>query len=175
MPVALAMLATERSISAHRITNVRPTAIMPVTEICVRMFCKLPKVAKEALAVEKNPTSSSSVAKGAMLRNCPRSQFGMILLSRDFEQPVLADRFVGKLPHHSALFHDQDAIGERQHRFWFAGNDDDRDPLFTQATHDLQDVVLGAHVHAPCRLTKDQHPRQIGQPFRQRDFLLVAA
>ncbi len=35
MPMALAMLATDRSISAHRITKVSPTAMMPVTEICV--------------------------------------------------------------------------------------------------------------------------------------------
>ena len=38
IPVALAMLATERSISAQRMTKVRPTAMMPVTETCVRMF-----------------------------------------------------------------------------------------------------------------------------------------
>jgi hypothetical protein len=31
MPVALAMLATDKSISAHRITNVSPTAIIAVT------------------------------------------------------------------------------------------------------------------------------------------------
>src|ERR1700733_9348811 len=31
MPVGLEMLATDKSISAHRITNVSPTAIIPVT------------------------------------------------------------------------------------------------------------------------------------------------
>ena len=74
MPVALAMLATDRSISAHRITNVSPTAIIPVTEICVRMFSRLPSVAKESLAAQKKPTSTSSVAKGATLRSRPCSQ-----------------------------------------------------------------------------------------------------
>ena len=74
MPVALATLATDRSISAHRITKVRPAAMIPVTEICVRMFCRLPSVAKELLAAEKNTTSTSSVANGATLRSCPCSQ-----------------------------------------------------------------------------------------------------
>ena len=50
MPVALAMLATLRSISAVRITKVRPTAMMAVTETCERMFSRLPIVAKDGLA-----------------------------------------------------------------------------------------------------------------------------
>ena len=73
MPVTLAMLATERSISAHRITKVRPTAMMPVTETWVRMLPKLSSVAKEGLAAAKKPLRQISVRNGAMLRICERS------------------------------------------------------------------------------------------------------
>ena len=47
MPVTLAMLAIERSISAQRITKVRPTAMTPVTDTWVRMLPRLSSVAKE--------------------------------------------------------------------------------------------------------------------------------
>ncbi len=68
MPVALATAATERSISPHRMTKVSPTAMMPVTEIWVRMLARLSSVAKDGLARLKKTTSTSSVANGAMLR-----------------------------------------------------------------------------------------------------------
>src|SRR5215831_16730778 len=53
MPVTLAMLAIDRSISAQRMTKVRPTAIMPVTETWVRMLPTLSRVAKDGLATAK--------------------------------------------------------------------------------------------------------------------------
>ena len=53
MPVALATPATLRSISAQRMTKVRPTAMMPVTETWVRMLARLSRVAKEGLATLK--------------------------------------------------------------------------------------------------------------------------
>ncbi len=68
MPVALATAATERSISPHRITKVSPTAMIPVTEIWVRMLARLSSVAKAELASVKKTTRQSSVANGAMLR-----------------------------------------------------------------------------------------------------------
>src|SRR5580700_629577 len=73
MPAALAMLATERSISAHRITKVRPTAMIPVTDTWVRMLPTLSSVGKDALSKEKKATRQMSVRKGAILRICPRS------------------------------------------------------------------------------------------------------
>ena len=73
MPVTLAMLAIDRSISAQRITKVRPTAMMPVTETWVRMLPKLSSVAKEGLAAAKKPKRQISVRNGAMLRICERS------------------------------------------------------------------------------------------------------
>ncbi len=72
MPVTLAMLATDRSISAHRITKVRPTAMMPVTDTCVRMLPRLSMVAKDGLAIAKKPLRKISVRNGAMLRICER-------------------------------------------------------------------------------------------------------
>src|SRR5690349_5517102 len=159
MPVTLAMAAIERSISAHRITKVRPTAMMPVTEIWVRMLPKLSSVAKEGLATAKKPNRQISVRKGAMLRIWERSTVAsprgrlrsaatvtlspvvMSLSSRRFQQAVLADLFVGKLPHHSAALEHDDAIGERQHRLRFGGKHDDGEPLGTQVADDVDDVV----------------------------------
>ncbi len=74
IPVALATLATLRSISAQRMTKVSPAAMIPVIEIWVRMLERLPTVAKEGLARLKKTTRTSRVMKGAILRSCPRSQ-----------------------------------------------------------------------------------------------------
>src|SRR5439155_1033787 len=130
MPVNLAMASIERSISAHRITKVRPTAMMPVTEICVRMLPRLSSVAKEGLAAAKKPNRQISVRNGAMLRiwdrsiaASPRGRFRSVatvtlspevmpVSSRRFQQAVLADLFVGKLPHHGAALEHDDAIGD---------------------------------------------------------------
>ena len=72
MPVAFATLAIDRSISAHRMTKVRPTAMMPVTDTWVRMLPRLSSVVKEGLAKPKKATRQMSVRKGAMLRIWPR-------------------------------------------------------------------------------------------------------
>src|ERR1044072_2289120 len=125
MPVTLAMAATDRSISAHRITKVRPTAMMPVTEIWVRMLPRLSSVANDGLAAAKKLNRQISVRNGAMLRiwersivASPRGRFrsaGTVTLSpevmsvssRRFQEAVLADLFVGKLHHHgTALAHE---------------------------------------------------------------------
>ncbi len=72
MPVALAIAAKERSISAQRITKVRPTAMIPVIDMVVRMLPRLSTVRKEGLAAAKKTISAISVTKGAMLRICAR-------------------------------------------------------------------------------------------------------
>src|SRR6478752_2022626 len=173
MPVTLAMAAIERSISAHRITKVRPTAMMPVTEICVRMLPKLSSVAKEGLAAAKKPNRQISVRNGAMLRIWERSIAAsprgrlrsaatalspevMPVSSRRFEQAVLADLFVGKFPHHRAALEHEDAVGERQHRLRLGGEHDDGEPLGAQIPDDVDDVVLGADIHAAGRLAQHQ-------------------
>src|SRR6266851_220586 len=122
MPVTLAMAAIERSISAHRITKVRPTAMMPVTETWVRILAKLSRVAKEGLAAAKKPVMQISVRNGAMLRICERSIMptlrgrlptaGTVAPSARhflppsgrFEQAVLADHLTRKFAHHHAAF-----------------------------------------------------------------------
>src|SRR5581483_5783820 len=78
MPVTLAMLAIERSISAQRMTKVRPTAMMPVTETWDRMLPTLSMVAKEGLATAKKAESRISVRKGAILRICERRKLAML-------------------------------------------------------------------------------------------------
>ena len=78
MPVTLAMLATDRSISAQRITKVRPTAMMPVTETWVRMLPTLSSVANEGLAAAKKPLRQISVRNGAMLRIWERNMAAIL-------------------------------------------------------------------------------------------------
>src|SRR5439155_12550565 len=192
MQVTLAMAAIERSISAHRITKVRPTAMMPVTEIWVRMLPRLSSVANEGLAAAKKPNRQISVRNGAMLRIWERSTAAsrcgrlrsaatvtlspvvMSVSSRRFEQAILADLFVGKLPHDSAALEHDDAVGERQHRLGLGGEHDDGEPLGAQITDDVDDVVLGTDIHAAGRLAQHQQPRRVAQPFRQSHLLLVA-
>src|SRR5688572_14537228 len=69
MPVTLAIAATERSISAQRMTKVRPTAIIAVIEIWFRMLKKFAVVKKEELDRLKKTTRKMSVANGAILRS----------------------------------------------------------------------------------------------------------
>ena len=69
MPTALATAATDRSISAVRITKVRPTAMMPVIDTCDMMLKALSTVRKDGLAIEKKTMSAKSVKTGAILRN----------------------------------------------------------------------------------------------------------
>src|ERR1700730_6710860 len=127
MPVTLAMLAIDRSISAQRITKVRPTAMMPVTETCVTT---LTSVAKEGLAAAKKPVRQISVRNGAMLRIWERkitailcgifrstdavtlSPVVIFLSSRRFQQAVFADRFICEFAHHRAALEHDDAIGK---------------------------------------------------------------
>src|SRR3954464_7028455 len=109
MPVALAIAATERSISAHRIAKVGPTAITPVTEIWVRILAPLSRVAKDGLARPKKTSSAISVTKGAMLRIWLRRNADMTSpFLCGFQQPILADRLVGELAHDAALLHHHD-------------------------------------------------------------------
>src|SRR5579859_2673278 len=117
MPVALATAATLKSISAHRITNVSPTAMMPVTLICCRMLPRLSIVRKLGLTAPNSTTSTSSVANGAMLRSWLRSQeFIGKSPSCGGEQAVLADHLAGEFLGDTAALHHQDAVGHRQHR-----------------------------------------------------------
>src|SRR6516165_5070194 len=193
MPVTLAILAIDRSISAQRMTKVSPTAMMPVTETWVRMLPTLSMVAKEGLAIAKKADSKISVRNGAMLRICERSSaaipldplrspegtaLSLLTISRSsgcFQQAVLADFFVGELAHDRAALEHDDAIGERQHRLRLGREHDDGKPPFAQVPNDVDDVVLGTDIHAAGRLAQDQHARREGQPFGERDFLLVAA
>src|SRR5664279_3663147 len=119
MPVTLAMLAIDRSISAQRITKVRPTAPMPVADTWVRMLPTLSSVAKEGLAAAKNPLRQISVRNGAMFRIWERSIAATLrgrfrsaaatvtlspvvicVSSRRFQQAILADGLAREFAHH---------------------------------------------------------------------------
>src|SRR5260370_33084168 len=143
MPVTLAMLAIERSISAQRITKVSPTAMMPVTDTWVRMLPTLSSVAKEGLAAAKNPVRKMSVRKGAILRIWARKSAPIVgvglgtssiaepftlsssVASRRLEQAVLAHRLVREFAHHRAPLEHDNAIGKGKHRLRLRRNADD--------------------------------------------------
>src|ERR1700730_3917717 len=194
MPVTLAMPAIDMSISAHRITKVRPTAMMPVTETWVRMLPTLSSVAKEGLAAAKKPLSRMRVRNGPMLRIWERNIAAILpgrfrpgaetltlssvtirISSRRFQQAVLADRLIREFAHHRAALEHDDAVGERQNGFGLGRDHDDGEPARAQVADDVDDVAFGAHVHAPGRLAQHQKPRRIAQPFCQRHLLLIAA
>src|SRR5690349_13123384 len=118
------MAATDRSISAHRITKVRPTAMIPVTEIWVRMLAALSSEAKDRLARLKNATSAIRVTNGAMMRIWLRRKAPIAVMSRRLQQLVLAHGPVGELAHDAALLHHDDAVGKRQHRLGLGRHDD---------------------------------------------------
>src|SRR5216684_8114713 len=191
MPVTLAMLAIDKSISAQRITKVRPTAMMPVTETWVRMLPRLSSVAKEGLAAAKKALRHISVRNGATLRIWERSMAAILrgrlrsavtlspvtiwVSSRRFHQTVLADRLVAEFAHHRAALEDDDAIGERKNRLGFGREHDNGKSLRAQIADDVDHVVLRANVHPARRFAQHKKTRRIAQPLRKGDFLLVAA
>src|SRR4029450_3827320 len=115
MPVTLAMAATDRSISAHRITKVRPTAMSPVTEICVRMFAALSSEAKDRLVRQKKATSTIRVANGAMMRIWLRRKTAIAVMSRRLQELVLAHALAGEFAHDASLRHHDHAVGQGSH------------------------------------------------------------
>src|SRR5665213_1806364 len=169
------MPAIDRSISAQRITKVNPTAMMPVTDTWVSILPTLSSVAKEGLAAAKKPLRQIRVRNGAILRIwersivervrlCFRSAAGTAMPSsvaihvslRRLQQAILADRLIGELTHHRAALEHDDAIGKRQHRLRFGRENDDGKPLGAQIPDDVDDVVLGADIHAAGRLAQHQ-------------------
>src|SRR5690349_1129141 len=70
--------------------------------------------------------------------------------SRRIQQAVLADGFADELAGDFALFHDENAVGERQHRLRLARHHDDADPLVAKPPDDLHNIILGADIH-PAR------------------------
>src|SRR5260221_13773525 len=171
MPVALATLATLRSISAHRITKVRPTAMIPVTETSVRILVRVSSEAKLGLAIAKKINNVSRVANGAKLATLPLNELRTLrsspaatrfsestvitVTSRRSKKLVFTQWFASKFARDSALFHHNHAVGESQDCFWFCGSHDDRNSLFSQIAHDFDDVLLGADVHPACRLAQN--------------------
>src|SRR4029453_7360020 len=102
MPVTLAMAATDRSISAHKITKVRPTAMIPVTEICVRMLAAFSSEAKDRLGGVQKNTSTIRVANGAMMRIWLRRKTAIVVMSRRLQELVLAHGLPCKFAHDAA-------------------------------------------------------------------------
>src|ERR1700726_33995 len=144
MPVTLATLAIDRSISAQRITKVRPTAMMPGTETWVRMLLTLSSVANEGLATAKKPLRQISVRNGAILRICERNHAAILrgglrsaaatltlspatihVSSRAFQEAVRAHLFVAQFAPYRGAVQYNDAIGERQNCFGLGREDDD--------------------------------------------------
>src|ERR671910_3297698 len=168
MPVTLAMAATDRWISAHRITKVRPTAMIPVTEIWVRMLAALSSEAKDRLVRLKKATSAISVANGAMMRIWLRRKTAIAVMSRRLQELVLAHGLAGEFPHDPPFLHHYDAVGQGQHGLGLGRQHDDAHPLLAQALDDAHDVLLGTDIHAARRLAQHQHLGRPGQPLGER-------
>src|SRR5215510_4044189 len=151
MPVTLAMAATDRSISAHRITKVRPTAMIPVTDICVRMFAALSSETKERLVRLKKATSTIRVANGAMMRIWLRRKAPIAVMSRRLQKLVLAHGAPREFVHDAPLLHHHDAIGQRQYGLGLGRQHDDAHALVAQPFDDAHDILLGADIHAARR------------------------
>ena len=96
-PVALATLATLKSISAQRTTNVSPTAMIPVTDISERMFLRLSSDANLGLAMLKNTKKREQhderSRRRAMPFQCPED-----FLEASFEDGVLRQRIHSVTP-----------------------------------------------------------------------------
>ena len=185
MPVALAMPATERSISAQRMTKVRPTAMMPVTDTCVRMLPRLSSVAKEGLASRRKRRGQIRVTNGAMLRiwsrrkaqpprgRCrrrPSHCSPWSSPSRRLQQAVLADRLVGEFARPSRpcfitrmrSASDSTVSGSVESTMTAIP--------WSRRARTISDVVLGADIHAARRLAQHQQLRRVGQPFASATF-----
>ena len=169
--------------------------MIAVIETCRRMLPTLSMVAKDGLAkAEERRPGTSSVTNGAMLRSCAaqprldarrrvcgRSAVGLrafmsVRSSRGRQQLVLADRLGRRIrwviwP----LSHDQDAVGQGQHRLGLGRDHDDADPLLLQAAG--RSAPRRPWRPHPCRASarQHQHLRRVGEPARQRHLLLVAA
>ena len=74
MPATLAMAATERSISAVRMTKVRPVAMIAVIETWRSTLARLSTVAKDGLKALNTATRKTRVIRGATLVSWPASQ-----------------------------------------------------------------------------------------------------
>src|SRR5262249_36797922 len=175
MPVALAIVATDRSISAHRMTKVSPTAMTPVTETWVRILAALSSDTKERLATLKNTSRTIRVTNGAMMRNWLRMKAMAAVISGRLQQPVLAHGFACELAHDAPLPHDHDAIGQRQHALGLGRQHDDAQVLLAQTFDDSHHIFLRADVHAARRLAQHQDLGWRCQPLGQRHLLLIAA
>src|SRR4051794_27333761 len=138
------MAATDRSISPHRITKVSPTAMIPVTEIWVRMFAALSSDANERLVRLKKATSTIRVANGAMTRIWLRRKGPIAAISRGLQKLILAYCPAVELVHDAPLFHHYDSVGERQNRLGLGRQHHDTHALIAQPFDDAHHVLLGA-------------------------------
>ena len=172
MPVALAIAATDRSISAVRITKVRPDAMMPVIETWRRMLARLSSVAKDGLGALKNATSTTRVNSGAMLRSWSRGS----CLSRPPPWPAVGVSTLHRPPHAAASRRsllDRLVANSRatvpllitmmrsaRDRTVSGSVESTRTPTpcSLQRLHDADHVLLGADVHAARRLATGSAP-----------------
>ena len=149
MPVALAIAATERSISAVRMTKVRPVAMIAgdrdlaqhVGEIVERQR-RTGSPAKnddqeqqrdERCDVAQLARAASRSSRGAP--PWPRPSRCLMPASSSSccgEQAVLADRLVREFARDRALAHDQDPVGQGQHGLGLGRDHDHADALVAQ-------------------------------------------
>ena len=192
MPVALATLATLTGRSRpHRITKVRPTAMIAGDRDLRQDVREVAQVAKDGLARVKNSDQEEQRHEGRdvaqlVAQPVPRRVAGRpadvggrgihagvpqaaassrsLLIGSSANSRTISPFLITRMRSAS-----ESTVSGSVETTMIA------DPLLAQAAHDAHDVLLGADVHAARRLAQHQHARQVGQPSGQRDLLLVAA
>ena len=166
----------ERSISAVRMTKVRPTAMMPVIETCAGCCRDCRSSAKDGLRALKNDDQEQQREQRrdvAQLRRQPAASAETRASGRAASACHLLAR--RSLPHAAASSRsllivslaNSRAISPLRMTMIRSASDSTvsgsvestmiADALLAQAAHDAHHVFLGADVHAAGRLGQDQH------------------
>ena len=192
MPVTLAMLAIERSISAQRMTKVSPTAMIAGHRHLGQDVADIVDGGKgragdgeegeqqdqrqerrDIAHLGAQEGSDAALACGLPgLFHCSPSRTlryaassrRSLLTASPTNSRTTAPRFITRIRSAS----DSTVSGSVDSTMI-------AEPLGAQVPDDIDHVVLGADIHAARRLAQHEQPRRIGQPFRQRHLLLIAA
>ena len=104
----------------------------------------------------------------------PRSERGPVAHHRS-GNPSLRRLGAAHLRHDATGAHHQNAVAHAEHFRQLARNHDDRHALRGKLAHQAMDLGFRADIDAARRLVHDQDARLGREPFRQADFLLIAA
>src|SRR5450830_2104599 len=177
--IRAAIEPTDRSMPPEIITNVMPTAMMPIKAVRVSTFIILSMVAKSPLSKVPAMHRASKPSTG------PKPLMRAPSLTRDvtvvsvragcmgnqllFSQVLGAERGL-----QTACAHHRDAVAQADQFNQFGRNHDHGAPFGGQSVDQEINVALGAHVHATAGFIEHDDSGIGMQVFRQRQLLLVA-